>query len=84
MIANRIETRLLPTPRVAGWTEEGRELRAAKVRAEFVKAGGVVLSQDRIRNRAFDKRDERTTFKFVVEYRTETEEANRKAEVSRG
>lgn len=80
MIANRIESRLLPTPRAVGWTEEGREKKAAEVRAEFVKAGGLVLSQNRVRNRAFDKRDERTTFKFVVEYRTAAEEAK----VSRG
>jgi|GEM_PF-5125030 len=68
----RTETRLLPTPAVAGWNETTREQKAAEVRGEFIRGGGKIIRQDRIRNPAFDKRqhkDDRSTFRFVVEYR---------------
>lgn len=61
-------THTMPTPAVAGWTEEERLSAVADVRAEFATKGGTVISERRKRNTAFDRTDERTTFEFVVEW----------------
>lgn len=66
--ACREETRLLPTPDVAGHDEAKRaELVGAAV-ADFYRRGADRVAVSRIKNKAFDKVGQRTTFRFVVRY----------------
>jgi hypothetical protein len=58
---------LLPTPDLAGWTETERATQAEATAAEFRRRGANV-SVERIRNTAFDKPGQMTTFRFTVRY----------------
>lgn len=62
------EVHVLPTPRIAGWTEESRQARVQSVREEFARKGGSIVKEERFFNTAFDRHPEKTTFRFTVEY----------------
>ena len=69
----REETRLLPTPDVAGHTEESRRALAATECPKFLIGGAISVKVDRVRNAAFDKQGQSTTYKFVVRYPLDAE-----------
>lgn len=57
---------VLPTP----WAKDEAERLAhvEKARAEFIALGGQIIEEHRVRNIAFDRRGERTTWKFRVRW----------------
>ncbi len=59
-------THTIPTP----WakSEDERLAKVSRFRDAVARAEGVVVSERRVRNPAFDRRAERTTFEFVIEW----------------
>lgn len=62
------ETRVVPMPAVAGWTEAGRLAHMARIRESVAEAGAVIVKERRFRNAAFDRSGERSSWEFVVRY----------------
>lgn len=66
MTARLLETtHLLPCPFM---DESERERRVEAARREFVEAGGRIIRERRCRNEAFDRRGEKSSHEFVVEW----------------
>ena len=59
---------IIPTPAIAGWTEETRLAELERCKAAIRSEGGDIILERRIRNTAFDARGERTTFTLKVKW----------------
>ena len=59
------ETRTLPMPDVAGWTEDERLTAMQAVRDQYANNGWTIVSEKRVHNDTFDKKGQRTTWVFV-------------------
>ena len=59
---------IVPMPRTASWTEEKRVAEMTRIRADIAAQGGVITSERRVRNIAFDDPGDRTTWKFHVRW----------------
>lgn len=57
---------ILPTPDLAGWTEETRVRASQEAMLKLQCEGGTILKHARVRNPAFDHPGQRTTFQFTV------------------
>lgn len=58
-------TEVLPAPFMS---EEAIRARVEERRREIIASGGIIVSERRIRNIAFDRRGERTTTQIVVDW----------------
>ena len=65
------ETRTLPMPDIAGWTEKERLAAMAVIRDQYTKNGWTIVSEKRVRNDTFDKKGQRTTWVFVSQQHEE-------------